>query len=110
MVIFNTTFTFIRADKLQLFSPEKKKRSALIRGLGNYAIRFKVSGFQNNAMCTKRVTEAIAHRCSSSATLSKKDTLTHVFSYELCEINKNTVLIEHFWWLLLVLFSSKFSV
>ena len=111
MVIFNPTLMFIRGDRLQLFSLEKK-RSALIRehnGLGNYAIRLKVSAFQNNALCTKCVTESVAQRCSRSATLLKNDTLTQVFSYEFCEINKNTFLIEHFWWLLLVLFSNKFS-
>ena len=31
----------------------------------------------------------------------KKETLAQVFSYEFCEISKNTVFTEHLWWLLL---------
>ena len=34
---------------------------------------------------------------------SKKETLTQAFSYEFCEIFKNTFFIEHFWWLLLAI-------
>ena len=40
------------------------------------------------------------HLCQSRlrpATLLKKDTLTHVFSCEFCEIYKNSVLTEHLW-------------
>ena len=32
----------------------------------------------------------------------KRKTLAQVFSYEFCEISKNTFLAEHLWWLLLV--------
>ena len=36
-------------------------------------------------------------RCLRPATLFKKDILAQVFSYEFCEIFKNTLFTEHFW-------------
>ena len=44
--------------------------------------------------------EAVVQRCSVKKVL-KKETLAQVFSCEFCEISKNTVFIEHLWWLLL---------
>ena len=32
----------------------------------------------------------------------KKEALAQVFSCEFCEISKNTLFIEHLWWLLLI--------
>ena len=38
--------------------------------------------------------------------LFKKETLAQAFSYEFCEISKNTFFIEHHWWLLLFMWPS----
>ena len=35
-------------------------------------------------------------------TLLKKETLAQVFSYEFCEISKDTFFTEQVWWLLLI--------
>ena len=55
--------------------------------------------------CKKRVLRYFAkftgkHLCQSL--FFKKETLVEVFSCEFCEISKNTFLIEHLWWLLLL--------
>ena len=45
------------------------------------------------------VSEALLDKVTGlrPATLLKKETLAQVFSYEFCEISKNTLFTEHLW-------------
>ena len=73
-----------------------KKKQAVGRRCSVEKVFLEISQSSQENTCA-RVCFLIGLRPS---TLFKKETLAHVFSWEFCEISKNTF-AEHLWWLLL---------